>query len=98
MQQVGEALEKLKSLSLLAYSEKQGYKIKALPVQEWRRERDDIGVPQGADQQDRAGGAKDPGGLPSGTSARHDGGTKSGAGRAGRSCMNPVVLRWTPSQ
>ncbi len=42
---VGEALEKLRALSLLSYSEKQGYKIQSSAGQEWQRERDEIGVP-----------------------------------------------------
>jgi hypothetical protein len=43
---VTAALEKLRSLSLLSYSEKQGYKIQSSAGQEWQRERDDIGVTQ----------------------------------------------------
>lgn len=43
---VTEALEKLRSLSLLSYSEKQGFKIQSSAGQEWQRERDDIGVAQ----------------------------------------------------
>ncbi|MBI4818899.1 MAG: BREX system P-loop protein BrxC [Deltaproteobacteria bacterium] len=41
---VTEALEKLKTLNLLSYSEKQGYKIQSSAGQEWQREREDIGV------------------------------------------------------
>lgn len=44
VQAVTEALEKLRSLSLLAYSEKHGFKIQSSAGQEWQRERDDIGV------------------------------------------------------
>jgi len=44
--EVTEALDKLRSLSLLAYSEKHGYKIQSSAGQEWQRERDDIGVTQ----------------------------------------------------
>ncbi len=43
---VTEALEKLRSLSLLAFSEKQGFKIQSSAGQEWQRERDEIGVAQ----------------------------------------------------
>jgi hypothetical protein len=46
VQAVSEALEKLRSLSLLSYSEKQGFKIQSSAGQEWQRERDDIGVTQ----------------------------------------------------
>jgi hypothetical protein len=46
VQAVAEALEKLRSLSLLAYSEKQGFKIQSSAGQEWQRERDDLGVAQ----------------------------------------------------
>jgi hypothetical protein len=46
VQAVTEALEKLRSLSLLSYSEKHGYKIQSSAGQEWQRERDDIGVTQ----------------------------------------------------
>jgi hypothetical protein len=46
VQAVTEALEKLRSLSLLAYSEKHGFKIQSSAGQEWQRERDDIGVTQ----------------------------------------------------
>ncbi len=41
-----DALEKLRALSLLSYSEKLGYKIQSSAGQEWQRERDDIGVTQ----------------------------------------------------
>jgi hypothetical protein len=44
VQDVSVALEKLRSLSLLSYSEKQGYKIQSSAGQEWQRDRDDIGV------------------------------------------------------
>ena len=43
---VTEALEKLRSLSLLSYSEKQGFKIQSSAGQEWQRERDELGVTQ----------------------------------------------------
>lgn len=46
VQAVTDALEKLRSLSLLSYSEKQGFKIQSSAGQEWQRERDDIGVTQ----------------------------------------------------
>lgn len=46
VQAVTDALEKLRSLSMLSYSEKQGYKIQSSAGQEWQRERDDIGVGQ----------------------------------------------------
>lgn len=46
VQAVTEALEKLRALSLLSYSEKQGYKIQSSAGQEWQRERDDLGVTQ----------------------------------------------------
>lgn len=42
VQQVTEALEKLRTLSLLSYSEKHGYKIQSSAGQEWQRERDDL--------------------------------------------------------
>ncbi|MGC1306549.1 MAG: BREX system P-loop protein BrxC [Phormidesmis sp.] len=38
--EVAQALEKLRSLSLLSYSEKSGYKIQSSAGQEWARERD----------------------------------------------------------
>jgi hypothetical protein len=41
---VTEALEKLRSLSLVAYSEKSGFKIQSSAGQEWQRDRDNIGV------------------------------------------------------
>lgn len=44
VQSVTQALEKLRSANLLAYSEKHGYKIQSSAGQEWERERDDIGV------------------------------------------------------
>jgi hypothetical protein len=43
---VSAALETLRTLSLLSYSEKQGFKIQSSTGQEWQRERDDIGVMQ----------------------------------------------------
>ncbi|MCA9627282.1 MAG: BREX system P-loop protein BrxC [Myxococcales bacterium] len=43
---VTAALDKLRNLSLVTYSEKQGYKIQSSAGQEWQRERDDIGVTQ----------------------------------------------------
>lgn len=46
LQAVTEALEKLRGLSLLSYSEKQGYKIQSSAGQEWQRDREDIGVAQ----------------------------------------------------
>ena len=46
VQAVTDALEKLRGLSLLSYSEKQGYKIQSSAGQEWQREREDIGVTQ----------------------------------------------------
>jgi hypothetical protein len=46
VQAVTEALEKLRSLSLLSYSEKHGFKIQSSAGQDWQRERDDIGVTQ----------------------------------------------------
>lgn len=46
VQAVSESLEKLRSLSLLSYSEKHGFKIQSSAGQEWQRERDDIGVTQ----------------------------------------------------
>ncbi len=44
VQAVSEALERLRSFSLLSYSEKQGYKVQSSAGQEWQRERDDLGV------------------------------------------------------
>jgi hypothetical protein len=44
VQPVTQALEKLRSANLVAYSEKHGYKIQSSAGQEWERERDDIGV------------------------------------------------------
>jgi len=41
---VTEALEKLRGLGLLSYSEKQGFKIQSSAGQEWQRERDIVGV------------------------------------------------------
>lgn len=38
------ALEKLRAMSFLSYSEKQGYKIQSSAGQEWQRERDDMPV------------------------------------------------------
>lgn len=46
VQAVTEALEKLRSLSLLSYSEKQGFKIQSSAGQEWQRERDDFPIAQ----------------------------------------------------
>ncbi len=46
VQAVSEALEKLRTASLLSYSEKHGFKIQSSAGQEWQRERDDIGVTQ----------------------------------------------------
>lgn len=46
IQAVAEALERLRSLSLLAYSEKQGFKIQSSAGQEWQRERDELGIVQ----------------------------------------------------
>ncbi len=46
VQAVTVALEKLRSLSLLSYSEKQGFKIQSSAGQEWQREREDIGITQ----------------------------------------------------
>jgi Family of unknown function (DUF6079) len=43
---VTEALEKLRSLSLLSYSEKQGFKIQSSAGQEWQRERDNLPIAQ----------------------------------------------------
>ncbi len=43
---VTDALEKLRGLGLLSYSEKQGFKIQSSAGQEWQREREDIGVAQ----------------------------------------------------
>ena len=43
---VTEALEKLRSFSLLSYSEKHGFKIQSSAGQEWQKERDDIGIAQ----------------------------------------------------
>jgi hypothetical protein len=46
VQAVTEALDKLKNLGLISYSEKHGYKIQSSAGQEWQRLRDDIGVTQ----------------------------------------------------
>jgi hypothetical protein len=46
VQAVTDALEKLRALSLLSYSEKHGFKIQSSAGQEWQRERDDVGVTQ----------------------------------------------------
>ena len=43
-QAVTDALERLRALNLVSYSEKQGYKIQSSAGQEWQREREDIGV------------------------------------------------------
>lgn len=42
---VSQALEKLRSLGLLSYSEKTGYKVQSSAGQEWARERDAYTVP-----------------------------------------------------
>lgn len=44
VQAVAEALDKLRSLSLLSYSEKQGFKIQSSAGQEWQRERDEFPI------------------------------------------------------
>lgn len=44
--EVTAALEKLRSLGLLSYSEKHGFKIQSSAGQEWQHDRDDIGVTQ----------------------------------------------------
>jgi len=44
VQAVSQALEKLRSANLVAYSEKHGFKLQSSAGQEWERERDDIGV------------------------------------------------------
>src|SRR2546426_4979158 len=44
VQAVSQALEKLRAVNLVAYSEKHGYKIQSSAGQEWERERDDIGI------------------------------------------------------
>jgi hypothetical protein len=41
---VGEALDRLRALSLVSYSERHGYKLQSSAGQEWQRERDDLGV------------------------------------------------------
>lgn len=46
VQAVSDALDKLRQLGLLSYSEKQGYKIQSSAGQEWQRERDATGVTQ----------------------------------------------------
>ena len=46
VQPVAAALEKLRMLGMLSYSEKQGFKLQSSAGQEWQRERDDIGVTQ----------------------------------------------------
>ena len=43
--EVSQALEKLRSLGLLSYSEKTGYKVQSSAGQEWARERDSYTVP-----------------------------------------------------
>ena len=43
---VTAALEKLRGLNLLSYSEKHGYKIQSSAGQEWQKERDEFGVTQ----------------------------------------------------
>ena len=44
--EVTEALEKLRSLNLLSYSEKLGYKIQSSAGEEWERDRREVGVSQ----------------------------------------------------
>lgn len=41
---VSQALEKLRGLNLLSYSEREGYKLQTSTGQEWQREREDHGV------------------------------------------------------
>ena len=43
---VDAALDRLRALTLLSYSEKQGFKIQSSAGQEWAREREDYGVTQ----------------------------------------------------
>ena len=42
--EIQQALDKLRNLGLISYSEKLGYKIQSSAGQEWQRERDDYGV------------------------------------------------------
>ena len=42
--EINQALEKLRNLGLISYSEKLGYKIQSSAGQEWQRERDEYGV------------------------------------------------------
>jgi hypothetical protein len=42
--EIQQALEKLRNLGLISYSEKLGYKIQSSTGQEWQRERDEYGV------------------------------------------------------
>ncbi|ATB47183.1 BREX system P-loop protein BrxC [Corallococcus macrosporus] len=44
LNQVKPALEKLRNLNLVGYSEKEGYKIQSSAGQEWQREREEVGV------------------------------------------------------
>ena len=44
VQVVTEALEKLRALSLLSYSEKQGYKLQSSAGQDWQAERETLGA------------------------------------------------------
>ncbi len=46
VQTISDALDKLRQLGLLSYSEKKGYKIQSSAGQEWQRERDELGVTQ----------------------------------------------------
>ena len=46
VQDVTVALEKLRSLNLVSYSEKHGYKVQSSAGQEWERERAEIGIGQ----------------------------------------------------
>ena len=53
--EITEALEKLRRRNLLGYSEKQGYKIQSTAGEEWERERRDIGVAREDDRHARPG-------------------------------------------
>lgn len=44
--EVKEALEALRARNLVAYSEKEGYKIQSAAGEEWERERRDVGAPR----------------------------------------------------
>lgn len=46
IQAVTDILDKLRSSSLLTYSEEKGYKIQSSAGQEWQRERDELGIVQ----------------------------------------------------